>query len=158
MASEMSRQRTRTASSRRDMWKAHGVTWRNGRGDHGVSIQMTWNQQVLDALRSLPVEVSQDLAREAMEKARTLAPEDTGRMRGSLSFRKSRYGGLVRTNVGRIPRGAKGRAVKWRRKVYPVFVEFGTVKTAAKPFMRPAKEWAESQFLNRARRRFAGIR
>lgn len=62
------------------------------------------------------------------------APEDTGALKASIESVAAQHGKSVTTSVD-VADSAKGGI-----KYYAVFLEYGTAKMAAKPFMRPAFE------------------
>jgi HK97 gp10 family phage protein len=103
------------------------------------------------ALRSLPRGVARNVLSRALAQsarivrgeARLRAPIGaTGALRRSIYYRAAReQGGLFRRVFQvRVRRGARKQAEdqKGRSAYYAHFVEFGTVKWAGKPFMRPA--------------------
>lgn len=96
--------------------------------------RVVWDNGALKALLRGPQgAVASDLARRAVRVERTakrLAPVDTGRLRSSINWRlESDARGLV--------------AVIGTDVDYAVHQEFGTVKMAAHPFLRPALEAAK---------------
>lgn len=79
-------------------------------------------------LARMEVETEDDLVRVGMRvqaAARSYCPVDTGRLRSSIVMRKGRDGGGFYVEVG--------TSVK-----YAPFVEFGTSKMRAQPFLTPA--------------------
>lgn len=82
-----------------------------------------------------------DGARIVRDKARSLVPVDTGNLKRNIVIskykrvkdkdREARYAVVIRT---------KGKAGAKDNAFYGVFVERGTSKMAARPFMRPAWE------------------
>lgn len=107
-------------------------------------------REVRKALADLPARISKNVIRRAMyagavvirDDARTRAPVETGALRSSIVAKASTtkegeiYGsvGVDRKTFSRGKR--KGR--KPRR--YAHLVEFGTVKSKAQPFLRPAMD------------------
>ena len=80
------------------------------------------------------------------KKARELAPVDTGEMRKDIQIKREKTSGdnvasySVYTRSGKRSRLAgKARNVD-KDSFYWKFLEFGTAKMAARPFMRPAFE------------------
>lgn len=65
------------------------------------------------------------------ESARGMCPVDTGRLRGSIGASQSGDG-----------------AVAYAGEDYAVYVEFGTYKTAAQPFLMPALSAAEGAVMS----------
>lgn len=93
------------------------------------------------ALRTMPDVVRQELrqvvgvtAFALANRIRATAPRDTGLLRGAVS---SRVTGLT----GRVELGVD--AFYWH------FVEYGTVRMAARPFVRPAGELEAADFERR---------
>lgn len=76
------------------------------------------------------------------QTARAMVPVDTGRLRDSITSNKPTARGLV----GRIGLDSASAAGYW------YFVEYGTVRTEAKPFFRPAAEQERNAFIERMRR------
>lgn len=72
------------------------------------------------------------------QRARALVPVDTGTLRSSIEASR-----VVSGLVGRV--GVSKDAYYWR------FVEFGTVRQAARPFFRPAAEEERGVFIQRMR-------
>jgi HK97 gp10 family phage protein len=114
-----------------------------------VKVDVVGVQDVMDALAHLPVEVQQKVLEEVMEEAslllereaKRLAPYRTGKLRDSIEARKvrPRKGEVVRYAIG--PKGVK----------YAGFVEFGTARMAAKPYMRPTHDSKKAEVINDAR-------
>lgn len=91
--------------------------------------RIRWNQGALTALLRGPQgDVAKDLARRAIRverQAKHLCPVDTGRLRASITWAmESDARGLL--------------AIVGTNVVYAPFVEFGTSRMAAQPFLRPA--------------------
>lgn len=108
-----------------------------------------------DALRELPERVARNALRAAVSagaaeirnEARNLAPVDTGEMKRDIQIKRERDDrGVLSARYSVFVRsGKKSRLVGKGRNVgkdsfYWRFVEFGTAKMAAHPFMRPAFE------------------
>jgi len=80
------------------------------------------------------------------KEARALAPVDTGEMRKDIQIKRERTSGDNVASYSVYTRGGKrSRLAGKARNVdkdsfYWKFVEFGTVRMAAQPFMRPAFE------------------
>lgn len=76
-----------------------------------------------------------DVAREARDVARDLAPRDTGQLRKSIKAKRNRSTrrGQPRASVYiELRAGKKNRGPHWH------FFEYGTVKMGARPFLVPA--------------------
>lgn len=92
------------------------------------------------------------------DEARKLAPRDTGEMVRDIMIKKARQSkgsDFIEYQVF-VRSGKKSRLAGKKRNVdrdsfYWRFVEFGTSKMAAKPFMRPAFEKMKSQAVERFR-------
>ena len=90
----------------------------------------------------LPVEVAEDIA----EVARELVAKDTGRTSQNVRVRRGR--GMATVVV---TRGGE-------RDEVPAYLEFGTHKMAARPFLKPAGQMATSAHgLTTATRRIGGL-
>lgn len=91
-------------------------------------VEMRIKKAGLDALIKLIPEVGDvacDLASEAVvDEARRIVPVDTG---------------FLKSTIGRVKK-SEGHWVAYALAHYASFVEFGTRKMAAQPFMRPAFE------------------
>jgi HK97 gp10 family phage protein len=73
-------------------------------------------------------------ARRIVARAKSLAPVGTGQLRGSIDY---------------VMRGSKALiGVQGAPAHYWYFVEFGTKRTAARPFFRPASEAEKGPFTN----------
>jgi HK97 gp10 family phage protein len=113
-------------------------------------------KELADAMREMPERVAQNALRSAVaagatvirEEARKLAPVDTGEMRRDILVKRergNRSNPMVATYSVFVRSGKKSRLAGKKRDVqrdsfYWRFVEFGTAKMAAQPFMRPAFE------------------
>lgn len=111
-------------------------------------------QELQARLQQLPGKIAKNALRQATsaaaatirDEARSRAPVDTGEMRKDIQIKRERestayravYSVFVRTGkksrIGGRARNVDKDSYYWR------FVEFGTSKMAAKPFMRPAFE------------------
>lgn len=88
------------------------------------------------ALDALKIETVDDLVRVGLDvqnRARSLCPVDTGRLRSSISSRRGRDGDREYVEIG--------TNVK-----YAAFVELGTRTNRAQPFLRPALAEAARAF------------
>lgn len=111
-------------------------------------------------------QIAAELDRQAEEiraRAALLAPKDTGELAAAIEVRDSLDGFRGSGAVGNFARLVRGEAAGLSRFVgvfparrgspgwYAAWVEFGTVRTAAQPFLRPA-------FFSRRKRALAAIR
>ena len=102
---------------------------------------VTGLDEVLRKLKKLPERVQKNVitgairagAKPIVREAKALVPTKTGTLKKSIGIvkRKSKDKNIIHFSVA--PRVKKGG-------FYAHFVEFGTVKTSAHPFMRPAFE------------------
>lgn len=106
-----------------------------------ISIQLVGATDVLSRLKLLVPSVRQAAGDTVAETvllietdAKLLAPVDTGRLRSSIhsEIAPNRLSGFVATNVSYAP-----------------FIEFGTRRQRAQPFMFPAYEKNRAAFLSR---------
>lgn len=112
-------------------------------------------KELADALRELGPRVARNALRRAVaaaateirNEARSRAPKDTGEMAKDIMVKRERdtKGGMSAKYSVFVLTGKKSRMKGKRRDVsrdsfYWRFVEFGTSKMAAKPFLRPAFE------------------
>jgi HK97 gp10 family phage protein len=94
-----------------------------------------------EALAQLEVKTEDDLVRVGMRvqsRARSLCPVDTGRLRSSIVMRKGRDGRGFYVEVG-------------TNVSYAPFVEFGTSRARAQPFLLPAVAEAAGYLAQEAR-------
>lgn len=100
------------------------------------------------ALKALPREIAgknggplrvglRAAARLVRDEARARAPEDTGRLKGAIVMQLDRNPGNVSERIVVRPRRGRSRA-DTRGAWYWHFLEFGTVKQPAQPYLRPA--------------------
>jgi len=155
------RQRRQTYKGRREFWKAEGVTWKKG----GVKMDLKWNLETLKILQELPQEIAEEIGKQIAVEAQSRAAVRTGMMKSGIKMTAEKRGIFVRVRPrgGRIKAGKRASkfwsaaAQKWRRAVYPVFVEFGTQYMGARPFLRPAKATVERRIPAIARGRFRQV-
>lgn len=91
-------------------------------------------------------------------EARRLAPKDTGEMVRDIMIKRAREvkgSGLITYHVF-VRTGKKSRMAGKKRNIsrdsfYWRFVEFGTSKMSAKPFMRPAFDTKKTEAVERIR-------
>jgi HK97 gp10 family phage protein len=91
---------------------------------------------VPDAARAMLSDVIAKTTFATGQRAKALAPRETG---------------LLRSSITAVSRGLYGRVTVSGDAFYWRFVEYGTVKMAAKPFVRPSVEMEQPQFLERVR-------
>lgn len=84
-----------------------------------------------ERLLGLMAKVVQETTEDVASEARRLAPVDTGKLRGSI---ETRTGGLDGEVVTDAP--------------YAGYVEFGTSRAPAKPFLTPAAEIHRRRFIS----------
>lgn len=75
------------------------------------------------------------------QRARSMVPVDTGRLRDAIASNRP----TARSLVGRVGLDASLAQGYW------YFIEFGTVKMPARPFFRPAAEMEREAFIQRMR-------
>lgn len=111
-------------------------------------------KELADAMRELPKQVAKNALRSAVnagaseirKEARTRAPKKSGTLKRALYQKQireesSQYKQVFYVGVRAGPtRGKDGKKDYSRDAWYWRFVEFGTSKMAAKPFLRPAFE------------------
>lgn len=118
-------------------------------------LKLTGFKELADAMRELGPRVAKNTLRRAVSaaatevrnEARNRAPVDTGEMRRDIMVKRERdtKGEMSAKYSVFVLTGKKSRIKGMRRNVdrnsfYWRFMEFGTSKMAAKPFMRPAYE------------------
>jgi HK97 gp10 family phage protein len=137
-----------------------------------MSITLKGDKEIRAALKELPNKVrvrvlvgaNRKTMQRALRIAKSLVPEDTGQLKKSLGIRtfKNAKRGTVTATLGprkgfagefqskTLGRGEGGRfqtILGGKRRVdpqkYAHLVEFGTVKTEARPFLRPALQQVE---------------
>jgi HK97 gp10 family phage protein len=115
------------------------------------TIQITGLSDLEKRLRELPDRLAKNVLRGAVragavviqKEAKLLAPKDTGEMARDIMVKAAKSSkGFIAYHVY-VRTGKKSRLAGRKRNVnrdsfYWRFVEFGTSKMAAKPFMRPA--------------------
>ncbi len=117
---------------------------------------ITGGKEIAEALRKLSTKVARNGLRRAVsaaaammrDEAKANAPVDTGEMRRDVKIKRmkdTRGGPFGATFAVYVQSGKKSRLSGRARNVekdsfYWRFVEFGTSKTPAQPFMRPAYE------------------
>lgn len=93
--------------------------------------------RVTDAMRK----VAEATAERAKQRAQALVPVDTGVTRDSIVVIAQVEEKQYVVEVGPAPAGREGRTATLPN--LPVWIEYGTIHQAPRPFMRPARE-AES--------------
>ena len=115
---------------------------------------LTGFRELADALKQLPQRVARKHLRGSTakgatvvrNKARELAPKDTGEMVKDIQIKRERTeGDHVASHSVFVRSGKKSRLAGRARDVekdsyYWMFQEFGTAKAPAQPFLRPAFE------------------
>jgi len=106
--------------------------------------------KLIKALNQFPTNIQKNVMNGAVRaganvignKAKTLVPKDTGTLRKSLGTTKRKSKDKAKIHFSVSPR-VGGKNSGW----YGRFVEFGTSKMTAKPFLRPAFEMTEKEAL-----------
>lgn len=129
----------------------------------GVDISFTGDKALMRTFKRLEAKIQKKIARKALReagkivlaKAKVKCPVDTGFLRDNLKVRaeKKRNQDMIGITVatGAIKKKKKGkenlefdpRQIALAR--YVAYVELGTKKMAARPFLRPAAEESEAQ-------------
>ena len=119
------------------------------------TISVTGLAELEKRMLAFPDKIARNIIARALSKgaaiirdeARQIAPRDTGEMARDIMIKKARTerGSSLLTFQVFVRTGKKSRLAGKKRNVsrdsfYWRFVEFGTAKMAAKPFMRPAFE------------------
>ena len=107
-----------------------------------------------EALKGLRLDMAQKAARQAVAagagvvraQARKNAPKDTGNLEKAIVMKRKRNTNLteqygVSVRVGKksdVTRAKQGKGALGKDAYYARFLEFGTVKMPAKPFLTPA--------------------
>lgn len=116
-----------------------------------MSTEIKGLNDLIAKLNSLPVKLEKKVIRSAVrkganiirDKARGYVPVDHGDLKKSITVSSAKY------KKGTIAFAIKPRKNKKRNKdiFYGKFVEFGTSKMPARPYMRPAYDEAEREVL-----------
>lgn len=127
------------------------------------TIKVEGFKELAEALRELPERVAKNTLRRAVSsgaaiirnEARVLAPVDTGEMRKDIQIKRERdTKGIFSASYSVFVRSGKKSRLSGRARniqkdsFYWRFVEFGTAKMNAHPFMRPAFQHKKDQALN----------
>lgn len=128
-------------------------------------VQVHGLRELREALtRKIPAEMQGKVLQEALsagarpivQAAKTLAPSRTGRLRKAIFSFRDKSGSTPTRQVRAIrPRMGKRFQKGNRDAFYWRFVEFGTAKMAAHPFMRPAFQARAGDALKAIRERLA---
>lgn len=98
----------------------------------GEGFQLTWNGPVLyAALQSALVEAFSQLSDEALAYMRSIVPVDTGTLQDSCFAVVATGGGRILVTIGATA-------------YYAVYVELGTSRRSAQPFIRPTYDYVRS--------------
>lgn len=117
-----------------------------------MSTEIKGLEQLISKLNNLPEKLEKKVIRAAVrkgailvrDKAREKAPVKTGTLKKSIKIRSNKVAnGIISFKIGPTNDKKKGTDVFYGR-----FIEFGTSKMAAKPFMRPALDESETEVLN----------
>lgn len=84
--------------------------------------------------RNLARSTTQAVASQIAKKMKQMAPKDEGTLRKAIKAKRRRMRGDIAISDVRIEHGARAKNDAW----YWHFLEFGTVKRAPNPFIRPA--------------------
>lgn len=110
-------------------------------------------KEIIDKLNALPVKLENKVVRKALRKgineirdlARSKVTVDTGNLKKSIITLGHREKGKTAFKVAVVKRKSKTS----KDPYYAQFVEFGTSKMAAKPFLRPSLDEAENTVLEK---------
>ena len=123
-----------------------------------ATVTLTGDKEIRKALKELPdrsrvrvlVKANGVIMRKALRIAKRLVPVDQGLLKKSLGVKTYKDGkkGAVSTTVGARKGFREVVEVDGKRRVrdpqkYAHLVEFGTQRTAARPFLRPALQAIE---------------
>jgi HK97 gp10 family phage protein len=122
----------------------------------GEVVQVKGLRELGEAMRLLSADMAGKIARQATaagasvvrKAARQGAPVDTGNLQAAIVMKRERQTRLTEEYVVAVRKGKKrdskaakrGEGRLGKDAYYASMVEFGTVKTPAQPFMRPALE------------------
>lgn len=84
----------------------------------------TWNDPA-QFVQAVTLQVAGQIGQALVERARELVPVRTGATRDSITYRLEQQGGAIHIIFGAYT-------------PYAIFLELGTVKMEARPFLRPA--------------------
>ena len=100
-------------------------------------------QAIKQRIRQAQADRLAEAAQIGADAVRDSAPVRTGKLRGNVTWELRRESGRVQAVIG-VRRDA----------FYSMFLEFGTVKMAAKPFFRPALQRAKGDMFRALERRW----
>lgn len=134
-----------------------------------IEMKVTGLDKILEALKSLPDAVSEQIVEDVfvemvqptLERARALAPVDSGFLKSQIRVAALSANGYVTVQVGVYsPTGpgkkasktkrAKFKAAREKTAYYARWVENGTSKMRARPFLRPAFDETVTGFVEGA--------
>ena len=117
---------------------ASGVTWTNTMADNDYDSAL--NKAVESALTVAGIILERDAV------ART--PVDTGRLRGSLTWKTRDHSGQGMTDAESVSRPNRSWVLHVGTNVeYAPHIEYGTVRMKAQPFLRPALNHRKNDIL-----------
>lgn len=117
-----------------------------------MSTEVKGLEDLIAKLNALPAKLEKKVIRAAVrkganiirDKARSYVPVDTGDLKKSITVSGAKYKkGTIALAIK--PRNNKKKGVT---VFYGRFIEYGTSKMAAKPYMRPAYDEAEKEVLD----------
>lgn len=116
-----------------------------------MSVEIKGLKEIIDKLNTLPPKLENKVVRSAVRKgtnklrdsARDKVAVDTGNLKKSIVTMGYRESGKIAFKVAVIRRKAKSA----KSPYYAHFVEFGTSKMPAQPYMRPALDESEEEVL-----------
>ncbi len=121
--------------------RASGV-WTTTRGSFKVQglAELVRNLEAMpEVIRNKAVgKGTKEGAKIIQQAAISLAPEDSGRLKQNIVVRERKD--TIFDSEHQVVIRAQGKADNPRNSFYAYFLEYGTSKMAAKPFMRPAFE------------------
>lgn len=107
----------------------------------GIQAAQRRLDRIADRLAGVTQEAIEEFADDVVQHMKGVVPVDTGKLRDSIE--KKTEGDAV--TVG--PRGVE----------YAEFVEYGTSRSPAQPYVRPTIEWARANGPKRIARRIEGV-
>lgn len=117
-----------------------------------MSLEIKGLKEIIDKLNALPPRLENKVVRASLRKginqirdlARSKAPVDTGNLKKSIVTLGHRENGKIALKLTVRQRKSK----KAKSPYYAKFLEFGTSKMSAKPFLRPALDESEDKVLD----------
>lgn len=109
--------------------------------------KVTMQLDGFDALKRATVECPEILRAHAGDAVAQTSFSTASRMKATVRFRTGRLKGAIRSTS----RGLNGRVLIDPSAFYWRFVEYGTVKMAASPFIRPSAEAEGPLYIHRMR-------